>query len=113
MIQVVHSLLPSRVAFVDAPDFLRSRTRGAVATQAIAITKSSDRCGGDACIRDSRIPVWVVINYSRLGGSDADFLRDYPSLNEADLDVAWSYYASRAEEIERAIRENEEGEDAE
>ena len=31
------------------------------------ISKRPDRCGGDACIRDLRIPVWAVVNYQRLG----------------------------------------------
>ena len=76
---------------------------------AFHIAKSPDHCGGDARIRDSRIPVWVLVNYRRLGGSDADLLRDYPSLTPADLEAAWAYAAANAEEIDRAIRENEEG----
>jgi len=75
------------------------------------ISKRADRCGGDACIRDTRIPVWTVVNYRRLGGSDADLLRDYPGLTAADLEAAWEYSKSNAEEIDRAIRENEEGEE--
>lgn len=74
------------------------------------ITKDPTRCGGDACIRGTRIPVWVLVNYRRLGGSDADLLRDYPSLTPADLEAAWEY-AANAEEIDRVIRENEEGEE--
>jgi uncharacterized protein (DUF433 family) len=80
-------------------------------TNSIPISKNPDRCGGDACIRDSRIPVWVLVNYRRLGGSDAEILRDYPSLTPADLEAAWAYYAANAQEIDRAIRENEEGEE--
>jgi uncharacterized protein (DUF433 family) len=72
------------------------------------ISKKADRCGGDACIRDTRIPVWALINYRRLGGSDADLLRDYPGLTPADLEAASEYHKSNPEEIERAIRENEE-----
>lgn len=75
------------------------------------ITKSPGVCGGDACVRGRRIPVWVLVNYRRLGGSDADLLRDYPSLTPADLEAAWEYAAANTGEIERAIRENEEGED--
>ena len=75
------------------------------------ISKNPDRCGGEACIRDSRIPVWVVVNYRRLGGSDADLLRDYPSLTQADLEAAWRYEATNRTEIDRAIRENEAGQE--
>ncbi len=80
-------------------------------TTASWISKRPDRCGGDACIRDTRIPIWVPVNYRRLGGSDADLLRDYPSLIPDDLKAAWGYYAANTVEIDRAIRENEEGEE--
>ena len=80
-------------------------------TTASWISKRPDRCGGDACIRDTRIPVWVLVNYRRLGGSDADLLRDYPSLTSADLGAAREYAAANVEEIDRAIRENEAGEE--
>ena len=80
-------------------------------TQGTWISKEPNRCGGDACIRNSRIPVWVLVNYRRLGGADADLLRDYPRLTPADLEAAWAYSADHAEEIDCAIRENEEGEE--
>ncbi len=75
------------------------------------ITKTPDVCGGDACIREHRIPVWVLVGYRRLGKSDANLLRDYPSLTPADLEAAWEYAAANPEEIDRALRENEEGEE--
>jgi uncharacterized protein (DUF433 family) len=78
-------------------------------TKGSSISKNPERCGGDACIRETRIPVWVLVNFRRLGGSESDLLRDYPSLTPADLEAAWVYSATHAEEIERAIRENEEG----
>ena len=73
------------------------------------ISKKPDRCGGDACIRETRIPVWVLVNYRRLGASDADVLRASPGLTPADLEAAWEYAAANRAEIDRAIRENEEG----
>ena len=72
------------------------------------ITKEPDRCGGNACIRNSRIPVWTLINYRRLGGSDTSILYDYPSLTSADLEAASEYYTAYTEEIDLAIRKNEE-----
>ena len=75
------------------------------------ITKTPGVCGGDACIRGHRIPVWVLVGYRQLGQSDADILRAYPSLIPADLNAAWDYAAANAEEIDRAIRENEEGDE--
>ncbi len=75
------------------------------------ISKKPDRCGGDACIRETRIPVWVLVNYRRLGASDADILQAYPGLTPADLDAAREYADANREEIDAAIRENEEGEE--
>lgn len=75
------------------------------------ISKTPGVCGGDACIRGHRIPVWVLEGYRRLGRSDEQLLRSYPSLTLADLKAAWDYVAAHSEEIDRAIRENEEGEE--
>jgi uncharacterized protein (DUF433 family) len=80
-------------------------------TTASWVGKVPNRQGGDACVRDTRIPVWVLENYRRLGMSDDSLLRAYPSLTGADLEVAWAYVAANQEEIDRAIRENEAGEE--
>lgn len=64
--------------------------------------------GGDACIVRTRIPVWVLENYRRLGWSEARILENYPTLRAADLVNAWAYADSHKDEIERTIRENEE-----
>ena len=80
-------------------------------TTASWISKRPDRCGGDACIRETRIPVWVLMAYRRLGSSDANILQFYPSLSPADLEAAWEYAAANAQEIDCAIRENEEGDE--
>ncbi|MBI3407349.1 MAG: DUF433 domain-containing protein [Planctomycetes bacterium] len=73
------------------------------------ISKKPERCGGDACVRDTRIPVWIVINAMRLGASEADVLRSYPSLTASDLEAARDYASTHQEEIDRAIVENEAG----
>ena len=54
------------------------------------ISKKPDRCGGDACVRDSRIPVWVLVGYRDLGKDDVWLLNAYPSLTPDDLAAAWS-----------------------
>jgi len=36
---------------------------------------------------------------------------NYPSLTPPDLEAAWDFVAANREEIEQAIRENEEGDD--
>lgn len=75
------------------------------------ISKKANRCGGNACVRDIRIPVWVLASYRQLGASDTDLLQWYPDRTPVDLEAAWEYTATNAEEIECAIRENEEGEE--
>lgn len=80
-------------------------------TTASWISKQPDRQGGDACVRDTRVPVWILVGYRQLGSSDAELLAAYPSLTPADLEAAFAYAAANVEEIEHAIRENEEGEE--
>lgn len=74
------------------------------------IVKTPGVCGGNACIRGTRIPIWTLVNYRRLRGGDADLLCAYPSLNAADLQAAWEYAAANADEINRAVQKNEQGE---
>jgi uncharacterized protein (DUF433 family) len=71
------------------------------------IEKISGVAGGEACIVRTRLPVWVLENYRRLGWNEAQLLENYPTLRAADLVNAWAYADAHREEIERAIRENE------
>jgi uncharacterized protein (DUF433 family) len=52
--------------------------------------------------------VWVLEQARRLGTSEADLLRSYPTLRAADLVNAWSYVRKNREEVDRQIKENEE-----
>jgi uncharacterized protein (DUF433 family) len=72
------------------------------------IQKTANVCGGDACIRNTRITVWGLVNYRRLGMPDAEILASIVGLTPADLTAAWDYYEHNREEIDRNIRENEE-----
>lgn len=71
------------------------------------IEKNPQICGGAACIAGTRIAVWILENARRQGTSDADLLRDYPTLSRQDLAHAWSYVANHPEEIEREISTND------
>jgi uncharacterized protein (DUF433 family) len=64
-------------------------------------------CGGSATIVRTRIPVWVLEQARRLGMTEAELLRSYPSLRAEDLANAWTYVRSHRAEIEREILENE------
>lgn len=63
--------------------------------------------GGEPCVVRTRIPVWVLVQARRLGTSEADLLRAYPTLRAEDLTNAWAFYRAHREEIEQQIRENE------
>jgi uncharacterized protein (DUF433 family) len=64
-------------------------------------------CGGEPCIVRTRIPVWVLEQARRLGTSEEDLLRSYPTLRAEDLASAWAYVRSHRIEIEDQIRDNE------
>lgn len=72
------------------------------------IESTPNVAGGAACIVRTRIPVWVLEQARRLGTTDADLLRAYPSLRAEDLANAWAYARSHADELARFIAENEE-----
>jgi uncharacterized protein (DUF433 family) len=72
------------------------------------IESRPDVCGGDPCIVRTRIPVWVLEQSRRLGISEGDLLRSYPSLRAEDLTNAWAYVRSHRREIELQMLENEE-----
>jgi uncharacterized protein (DUF433 family) len=72
------------------------------------VSKKPDRCGGDACVRDTRITVWGLVEWRRLGLTDAQIRESIQGLTQADLDAAWEYYASHSDEIDTAIRLNAE-----
>jgi uncharacterized protein (DUF433 family) len=63
--------------------------------------------GGEAIIVRTRIPVWLLVQARRLGTSEADLLRSYPTLRAEDLANAWAYARLHPDEIEQQIRENE------
>lgn len=63
--------------------------------------------GGTARVTGTRIPVWTLVQYQRLGASDAELLRMYPTLRAEDLVNAWQYARAHPVEIEQEIQENE------
>jgi uncharacterized protein (DUF433 family) len=82
-----------------------------MSTTASWISKKPDRCGGEACIRDTRITVWGLVAYRRLGLTDEQLLAAVQGLTPVDLEAAWEYASENEAEIDRAIRENERGEE--
>jgi len=55
------------------------------------ITFSHDVMGGQACIRDIRVPVSLVVNMIANGDTFADILENYEYLQEEDIVQALKY----------------------
>jgi uncharacterized protein (DUF433 family) len=64
-------------------------------------------CGGQARIRNTRIPVWTLVAYRKLGAPDEELLANYPGLTAADLSAAWDYYEQNREQIDQVIAQDE------
>jgi uncharacterized protein (DUF433 family) len=94
----------SRAEKAQVLKWLASDLEGAFA----GIEKNESVLGGEACVVRTRIPVWVLVQARRSGASEADLLKNYPSLRAEDLANAWVYARAYPDEIERAIKENEE-----
>jgi uncharacterized protein (DUF433 family) len=71
------------------------------------IEKTPGVVGGAACVVRTRIPVWALENYRRLGWSEARVLENYPTLRAADLVNSWAYADAHPDEIEEEIQANE------
>ena len=72
------------------------------------IQRTPGICGGEACVGMTRIAVWMLEEARRAGVGDLDLLKDYPGLSVFDLEAAWQYVETHPEEIEQAIRLNQE-----
>jgi uncharacterized protein (DUF433 family) len=73
----------------------------------LGIEKTQGVAGGEACIVRTRIPVWTLEGYRRLGWSDERILANYPSLRQSDLLNAWAYVQDHSQEIGSALEKNE------
>lgn len=71
------------------------------------VEKTPDVQGGDACIVRTRIPVWTLEAYRRLGWDDERLLANFSTLRQADLVYAWLYAEANQAEIEAAICKQE------
>src|SRR2546425_108737 len=56
------------------------------------VRKTPDLCGGDACVGNTRIMVWLLVAMKNDGASDETILRNYPALNPKYLPAAWEYH---------------------
>ena len=71
------------------------------------VQKTPGVCGGRACIRNTRITVWGLVNARHLGAPDEQILENIVGLTPEDLHTAWDYYREHPAEIDEDIRVNE------
>lgn len=71
------------------------------------ISNQKGVCGGRSIIVGTRIPVWSVIKWYKIGMSVEEIIREFPQLTPSQVHDAFSYYYDNQEEIERDIIENE------
>jgi uncharacterized protein (DUF433 family) len=72
-----------------------------------AIERTEGVCGGAARIAGTRIPIWMLENARRHGSTEAEVLEMYPWLTAMQVRSAWEYATQHSEEMEEAIRDNE------
>ena len=55
-------------------------------------------CGGEPCVKGTRIPVRVVLSHLAAGDTAEQLLRDFPNLSEADIRACLEYASYLATE---------------
>lgn len=55
-------------------------------------------CGGYACIKGTRVPIYVVLDFLAAGNSLEEILEEYPQLVKDDILAAIEYGALLAKE---------------
>ncbi|NUM55493.1 MAG: DUF433 domain-containing protein [Candidatus Hydrogenedentes bacterium] len=104
-LEKIRELLP-RMSEAEKAHLLRVVV-GETGNRVPGIETIPDVCGGSPCVVRTRIPVWLLEKWRRLGKSDAELLGMYPSLRSDDLHNAWAYVATHAADIDRQIRGQE------
>ena len=67
------------------------------------IKKTPGVCGGHACVRNTRIPVWTLVLLRQQGATEQELLSNYPGLTLEDLTAVWGYYYNHRSEIDLTI----------
>ena len=70
------------------------------------IIKKTGVCGGRPVIEGTRIPVWCIVGYIRMGMDVEEIVQDFPFLNMAQVYDALSYYYDNQKEIDEEYRLN-------
>jgi type III restriction enzyme len=71
------------------------------------IVRQKGICGGRSVIKGTRIPVWSLIKWYKLGMPVEEVIREFPQLAPAQVHDAFSFYYDNPDEIEQGIADNE------
>ena len=55
-------------------------------------------CGGEPCVKGTRVPVHVILSHLAAGDDEAAILRNFPSLSRDDVRACLEYAAYLASE---------------
>ena len=67
------------------------------------INKTPKVVGGNARIRNTRIPVWSLFQSHQMGVGDLEILEAHPELTQTDMINAWAYAEIFTDEIEMLL----------
>lgn len=48
-------------------------------------------CGGEPCVKDTRIPVHIILSHLAAGDTTQTVLNQFPSLSEKDIQACLEY----------------------
>jgi uncharacterized protein (DUF433 family) len=65
-------------------------------------------CGGDACIKGTRLTVWMLYSSLESGTPSSKLVELFPALSPADLDAVLAYAEAHPDEVARQVAENQE-----
>ena len=71
------------------------------------ISKQGSVCGGRSIIERTRISVWSLVKWYKVGFTIEDIIREFPGVTPAQVHDAFSYYYDNSAEIEQDIVDNE------
>ena len=60
-------------------------------------------CGGHACIKGTRVPVYVILDFLAAGNTVEEILAEYPQVTRDDVLAAMEYAAMLAREEFEAV----------
>ncbi len=83
------------------------REAAATSLGSFFVSTSQRVCGGEQCVRGTRIPLWVLYRAKKRGDTNASLRRKYPILKTMPLLDIVAYMETQKTHLERAISSNE------